>query len=110
MSHPPPWLAQLSDGSFITESQVTRYIRDAARLNGLAQWQECTPHSLRRGAATQLYQASKDKTMVKEVGRWRSETGADPYLVIHTDRYHEAWERAIIDSRSQGDIVGGLAQ
>lgn len=107
---PPQWLAQLSDGTFITEAQVSEYLQEAARSSGLAQWQDCTPHSLRRGGATQLYQVSKDKTMVREVGRWRSETGVDPYLVVHTDQYHDAWDRAVVDPRSQGEILGSVVE
>jgi hypothetical protein len=104
------WLAQLSDGSFITEDQVTQHIRNSARLAGLQNWAACTPHSLRRGGATQLLTASGDKTMVREVGRWRSETGVDPYLVTHSHRYHEAWERAMEDPRTQGATLGTAAR
>lgn len=103
---PPQWLAQLSDKTFISENHISQYIRRAAHAAGLDRWQECTPHSLRRGAATQLYQASKDKTMVREVGRWRSEHGVDPYLVTHVSRYHEAWARAVADHHSQGTTLG----
>lgn len=104
------WLAQLSDGSFITEDQVTQHIRNSARLAGLQNWTTCTPHSLRRGGATQLLAASGDKTMVREVGRWRSEKGINPYLVTHVHRYHEAWERARDDVRTQGGTLGTAAR
>jgi hypothetical protein len=107
---PPQWLAQLSDGTFITEEQITQHVQLGGRLSGLENWRDCTPHSLRRGGATLLFQASRDKTMVREVGRWRSDTGIDPYLVTHTQRYHSAWQRALSDVDSQGATLNTQAR
>lgn len=101
-----PWLAQLSDGQFVTEADVTSFIRQAARLAGRADWAACTPHSLRRGGATQLFQSGLDATMVREVGRWRSATGVEPYLVTHTQVYQDTWRRAVQNQGSQGPTLG----
>ena len=105
-----PWLAQLADGRFVTEADMTAFIRRAARLAGRADWAKCTPHSLRRGGATQLFQTSLDATMVREVGRWRSATGVEPYLVTHTQVYQDTWQQAVRSQGSQGATLGTLVR
>lgn len=101
-----PWLAQLSDGSFVSEKEITTFIRNGARLSGHTDWSALTPHSLRRGGATQLYHAGLDVTAVREVGRWRSHAGVEPYLMTHTRAYQEMWQKAISDHNTQGATLG----
>lgn len=101
-----PWLAQLSDGSFVLESDVTSFIRRAAQHSGRADWADATPHGLRRGGATQLYHAGLDVTAVREAGRWRSLAGVEPYLVTHTHVYQEMWQKAISDRKTRGATLG----
>lgn len=105
-----PWLAQLADGHFVTEADVTAFIRQAAGLAGRADWMLVTPHSLRRGGATHLFQTSQDTTMVREVGRWRSAAGMEPYLVTHTRAYQDTWQRAVSTQNSQGPTLGTSAR
>lgn len=101
-----PWLAQLSDGSFVSEKDMTLFIRNGARLSGRPDWSTMTPHGLRRGGATQLYHAGLDVTAVREVGRWRSRAGVEPYLVTHTRVYQEMWRKAVTDQSTRGPTLG----
>lgn len=101
-----PWLAQLSDGSFVSENDVTSFIRRAALRSGRADWADATPHGLRRGGATQLYHAGLDVTAVREAGRWRSLAGVEPYLVTHAHVYQEMWQKAIADRKTRGATLG----
>ena len=110
----PPWLGQLAGGRFVSERDITDFVRRAVRATGRPDWASCTPHSLRRGAATSLYHATKDVSLVREVGRWRSATGVDPYLRTHASTYHDGWMLALQRAReSQGtalQVMGTTAQ
>ena len=90
----PLWLSQLSDNTFLQESDVTEFMRQTARMHGYKNWGSYTPHSFRRGAATALYQASKDYHLVQEVGRWRSNAGLKSYVKAQASAYHQAWKKA----------------
>lgn len=103
----PPWLGQLASGRFVSERDITHFIRRAVRGTGRPDWASCTPHSLRRGAATSLYHATNDVSLVREIGRWRSATGVDPYLRTHATTYHDGWRLALQRAReTQGAVVG----
>lgn len=105
----PSWLSQLSDGTFLRERDVTEFMRQAARLHGYKNWRSYTPHGFRRGAATALYQASKDYHLVQEVGRWRSNAGLKSYIKAQASAYHQAWQEASQSEPVTGTGVIGTA-
>jgi hypothetical protein len=89
----PLWIAQVPGGQLLTERDITQYIRQAARQSGRSDWNQLTGHSLRRGAASDLYHTSGDTTVVRALGRWRSETGIQPYLAVQPHQITNALKR-----------------
>lgn len=84
------WLAQLDESNVVRESELRDYLRAAAARAGRPDAHELTGHSLRRGGATDMLEASGDVAAVRALGRWRSETGINPYLVVSERRVQTA--------------------
>lgn len=89
----PLWIAQVPGGQLLTAGDITQYIRQAARQSGRGDWNQLTGHSLRRGAASDLYHTSGNTTVVRALGRWRSETGIQPYLAVQPHQVTNALEQ-----------------
>ena len=86
-------LFQFSDGRFLTQTLISRTVREALSNQGL-DIKRYSSHSFRIGAASAASAAGLSDSLIKSLGRWRSSC-YQRYIRLNVDTLQEVPHRLI---------------